>query len=159
RSLEDHMILRATLMASLFPAWLAAQAPIGPIQSNVPELLSASQDAVSPGIREARSKMFISHRLLNNATILDPPQPSRGQLVFDMFVEPIPMPELPLAQSDLVIVGEVSRSQPFVSYSMSSLYTENTIQIVTVIKPEIPTNTEVAVIEPGGKARYDGRII
>ena len=68
------------------------------------------------------------------------------------------MPELPLEESDLVIVGEVTNSQPFVSNSRVNLYTENTVQVIDAIKPKNLTTNVIAVVEVGGKARYNGRV-
>jgi hypothetical protein len=71
-----------------------------------------------------------------------------------------PLPELPLDESDVVVVGDVVNAQPFLTYSESILYTEYMVQLQDTIKIQTPIKDPLAVLRRGGKARLgDGRVI
>lgn len=71
------------------------------------------------------------------------------------------MAELPLDQSDTVVVGEVTRVQPFLTHDGLSLYTECTLQVFETVKSASPVTKEsIALLRIGGAARLsDGRIV
>jgi hypothetical protein len=73
-----------------------------------------------------------------------------------------PHPELPIDESQFVLVGEVIKEQPFLTTSRSGLNTLYTVRVLDTVRSEAktPTTESVVVLRPGGKARLDtGRII
>jgi hypothetical protein len=67
-------------------------------------------------------------------------------------------PTLPVAQSDVVLIGEVSDAKAYVSGDKSTVYSEFSIQVVKVLKndhqtPLSPGGTVVAE-RPGGRVKY-----
>ena len=71
------------------------------------------------------------------------------------------MSELPLDQSDTVIVGEVTHLQPFLTYDRRGLYTECTIRVLQTIKSVSPlTNESIVLLRRGGAVRLpEGRLV
>src|SRR5437763_2121757 len=74
------------------------------------------------------------------------------------------MTELPVKQSDVVVVGYVKNAQPYFSEDKQNIYTEYTISIVEVLKnaTQIPLKAEAIVTSHrlGGALRLaSGRVI
>jgi hypothetical protein len=92
----------------------------------IPQLLPESQDVASKEIRAARATIWdFGHP----RDALDappkplqpgvPPPPSSPGVIVDLARD---LPELPMDTCDIVIVGEVTNVQPFLSKSHTSLY-------------------------------------
>ncbi|HKS26309.1 MAG TPA: hypothetical protein VJS44_00755 [Pyrinomonadaceae bacterium] len=71
---------------------------------------------------------------------------------------PPDFPELPVAQSDAVIVGVVSEATAELTEDESSVYSEFTIDINEVLKNDnqgpLSPNTSIIVDRPGGRVKY-----
>lgn len=119
-------------------------------EQQVPYLLSSTQDSVAQSLREARSKIFRGGFSIFRA---GPPPMTTVTLK--------PMSELPLDQSDTVILGEMTHMQPFLTYDRLGLYTECTITVLETIKSAFPITSEaIVLLRRGGEARLpDGRVV
>jgi hypothetical protein len=115
---------------------------------------------VNPEVRKARGQLL---DLPWRGSLLDvppstpgvPPPPPSGAIV-DLIL----LPELPLNESDVVVVGDIVNAQPFLTNSNSAMYTEFTIRASETIKPKLPITNSLIVLRRGGKARLpSGRII
>ncbi|HYI92861.1 MAG TPA: hypothetical protein VEX68_04910 [Bryobacteraceae bacterium] len=148
------IIAATTLLIAAQPSETEAH----PISTLLPE----STDTTDKKIRAARAKFFdigsgtsllIPPRIPPGA----PPPPPPGSIVCLL-----PLPELPIDESDVVVVGEVSTVQPFLTSSQTSLYTEYTIQISEMVKSSASAamKNSLIVLRRGGTARLDtGRVI
>src|SRR5881397_734205 len=143
------------LTATLSPA---QQRPVGPI----PPLLPESKDAANKEIRAARARLWDIGPDLGLPSLLKAPDlralaapPPVGTAV-----DLAPLPELPLEVSDVVVIGEVTNVQPFLTSSQISLYTEYTLRTLNTVKPRVLENDSLLLLRMGGIARLDnGRVI
>ena len=130
----------------------------------IPLLAPEAADVVDKGVRAARAKLFDPG---GGRSLLDPPPPLPPGAKLPppppgTIVDLLPMPELPVDESQVVVVGTVERAQPFLTSSKSSLYTEYTIRVTDIVKSaaEVPVNDSLVILRRGGKARLeDGRVI
>jgi hypothetical protein len=157
-----HISIRSLLALSL--TCLSVMAQQSPkIDTSIPQLLPESTDVVGETVRAARAELF---DIPGWPSLLDvpkvppgapPPPPPAGTVV-----RLIPLPELPIDNSDVVVVGEVSNVQPFLTSSRSSLYTEYTIRVLDTVKSaaKVPVTDSLVVFRQGGVARLEsGRVI
>jgi hypothetical protein len=119
-------------------------------EQEVPSLLSPGEDSVAPQVRVARSKVF-----RGGFSIFEPGPPPITAVTLK------PMGELPVDQSDTVIVGEVTHMQPFLTYDGRGLYTECTIRNLETIKSVVPITSEsIVLLRRGGEVRLpEGRVV
>lgn len=78
--------------------------------------------------------------------------------------EASPPPPIPASASDLIIVGTITRAQPYLDELERSIYSEFTIQIEEVIKNNTPTpltpNDSIVADRVGGALRLsNGRVL
>eukprot|EP00825_Cyclidium_porcatum_P029711 TRINITY_DN31657_c0_g1_i1.p3 TRINITY_DN31657_c0_g1~~TRINITY_DN31657_c0_g1_i1.p3 ORF type:complete len:186 (+),score=8.88 TRINITY_DN31657_c0_g1_i1:45-602(+) len=66
-----------------------------------------------------------------------------------------PLPELPIAESDSIVFGEITESKVFLSANRRALCTEYTFKVEGEVKPKngIAAGGEIAIIRLGGTAR------
>jgi hypothetical protein len=132
----------------------------------IPQLLPESQDIAGREIRSARAAIW-DVELRNRSDALDapperlpagtPPPPPPAGVIVDLKHD---LPELPLEFSDVVMVGEVVKLQPFLTKSHTSLYTEFTVRVLERVKSNAAVPDSVLILQTGGKARLDdGRVI
>jgi len=137
---------------------LGQQRPV----DSVPPLLPESKDAVGREIRAARARFYDVGRNLGLQSLLKAPDlrdaatpPPVGSIV-----TLTPLPELPLETSDVVVIGEVTNIQPFLTSSQAALYTEYTLRTVNTVKPKVLENETLLLLRRGGKTRLDdGRVV
>lgn len=71
-------------------------------------------------------------------------------------------PTLPVAQSDAVIIGEVTDASAYLTEDKSSVYSEFTVCVEEILKndqPPLAVGESVTLDRPGGRVRYsNGRI-
>jgi hypothetical protein len=135
-----------------------------PEAKDIPLLLPEAADVVDKSVRAARARLFDPGGV---RSLLDPPPdlapgaklpPPPPSTIVDL----LPMPELPVKESEVVVVGSVERVQPFLTSSKSSLYTEYTIRVTDIVKSaaKVPVQDTLLIVRRGGKARLEsGRVI
>lgn len=66
------------------------------------------------------------------------------------------VPEFPIAESDTIVFGQISKSDVFLSKNKRALYTEYTFKIEGALRPKsIAAGAEIAVGRLGGIARLE----
>lgn len=142
--------------AAIFPAMLIAQQPTAPA-SGIPVLQDEPTDAQERAQRDARGKMF---------NFSGPDLPLGPGFTNDYrFVTALTMrllSELPIGESDMVAIGEITGSNVFVAKNKKALYTEFTFSLERMVKPTGGAVPEavISVVRLGGVAqRPSGGII
>jgi hypothetical protein len=151
------MLLNWICLLSASSTLLLAQQ--GPRDDKVPSLISPEADTVKESVREARSKLFnvrVSFSMLE-------PVPGRVGNPF-VIVDFGQQPELPHEKADTIVLGEVTRLQPFLTSDRKGLYNEYTVKIVDSIKAHLPEvivpGYTLTLVRQGGAARLpDGRVV
>lgn len=71
---------------------------------------------------------------------------------------PPQFPALPVAQSDAVVIGEVTDAKAYVTDDKSTVYSEFNVRIIKVLKNDnqVPLSPGVSIVaeRPGGRVRY-----
>jgi len=127
--------------------------------NGAPSLLAPEADTVKQYVREARSKAF---DVRASFSMLEP-VPGRVGNPF-VIVDFKEQPELPHEEADTIVIGEVTRVQPFLSSDRKGLYNEYMVKILDSIKARaseviVPGYT-LTLVRQGGTARLpDGRLV
>lgn len=147
--------LSASLAACLcVPVWaLLLVNQVSPAQEAIADLLPSAADRTPRQLREARNRFF-SHGIpsapaLDEVSRLSPP------LVHTSVNFPR-MPALPSADADSIVVGKVTRIQPYLSEDRRALYTEFSVDVEQVAKStskRAVVGEQLTITRPGGVAR------
>ena len=108
--------------------------------------------------RHARNKLYDGQ-----GTVIEPP-PQASSEISEKAPWMTRLPALPVALSDVVLIGEVTNAQAYLSNDKSGVYTETTIKVDSIIKNDsgVPINSgeSVETQRSGGKVRFpSGRIV
>ena len=150
------------VIAEIVGIVVMAQAP-----SAIPRILSESEDKVSKGQREARSRFYDALRNSSEKPLDAPSEPSAVKPPFPpppppaslVHVDLTPLPEMPIEMSDVVAVADITAAQPFLTWSHHGVYTEITAKILDSIKGELGS-TDIIILRRGGRGHLeDGRIV
>jgi hypothetical protein len=73
-------------------------------------------------------------------------------------------PELPFAESDIVVVGNITNVQPFLTADRKDIYTEYTLKVAEPVKNVVGVSAlpgdSLTLLRKGGAARFsDGRVV
>jgi len=152
------ILLFAAITLSLSAAELAA--PRAQDSSKqVPFFLSPAEDTVPQWVRDARNNAYNVRP--GRPAMIDPEESGLLPLTVVDFA---PQPELPYAESDVVVVGNITHLQPFLSTDKKNIYTEYTLKVVEPVKnavgvPALPGDS-LTLLRQGGVARFsDGRVV
>ena len=80
-----------------------------------------------------------------------------GVRAYEIYHWPPGFPALPVAQSDAVIIGEVTDASAHLTEDRSSVYSEFTVSVEEILKNDQPSLTvggSVTLDRPGGRVRY-----
>jgi hypothetical protein len=119
--------------------------------NDVPFFLDAAQDSVPQSVRHARDRITPRITMIRPGTI--PPRFSFAT-----------QPELPYADTDTVVLGNITGNQPFLTADGKGIYTEYTLEVVETVKstPLVSASAgdSLILLRPGGVGRLpDGRVV
>ena len=105
-------------------------------------------DAKGIAKRKAKSKKYAQYK--NDV--------GPGLKAVEYYHWPPDFPELPVAQSDAVVIGEVSEAVANLTEDETNVYSEFTIHIDEILKSDgqasLSTGGEIVADRPGGRVRY-----
>src|SRR5512145_2146703 len=102
----------------------------------VPFFLSPAEDTVPQWVRDARNTAYNVRP--GRPSMIDPEE---SVLLPLTVVDFAPQPELPYAKSDVVVVGNITHLQAFLSADKKNIYTEYTLQVVEHVKNAVGVPT------------------
>jgi hypothetical protein len=120
-------------------------------KKNFPTTDFNEADPVEPEKRNAHKQKQKRHNGLG--LVHKNPDPDSGGAAF------IPegqfdFPALPVARSDIIVLGEVLEATAHLSEDKSNVYSEFTIRVGSALKTNTQLNSEIVVERLGGYARY-----
>lgn len=142
---------KVCLVGALFFTWSAlAQAPA------VRDLTTAPTDPQLRQLFDSRSALFNGIGVKRIDDLLP------GQQLGPLIVDRYPVPELPAAESDRIVLARMADSRPYISEDRRMLFTEYLFDVIEILKDTTHTVTgkkRISMFEPGGIARFPGGII
>ena len=124
----------------------------------IPFFLSPAEDTAPQWVRDARNEAFNAR---SGRSMIEPDE--SGLLPFTI-LDFGPTPELPYANSDVIVVGNITHLQPFLSADKKNIYTEYTLHVVQPVKNAVAvsvlTGDSLSLVREGGAARFsDGHVV
>jgi hypothetical protein len=119
----------------------------------------ADYDAPEPSDAKTKTVRKNGGKRYDNWNVIDGASERPGVTI----MSEIEYPALPVADSDVVLIGEVTERRAYLSNDRRGVYSEFTTRVCEVLKKDlqVPINPEdfVAVERPGGRVRYlSGRV-
>lgn len=123
--------------------------------------LEAAQDSVPKVIRDARNTSF---NVRTSFSMIDAAPDTPGVPHPHTTLTFMNQPELPHAESDTVVVGNIIRVQPYLTADGKGIYTEYTLKVIETAKNAAPVSAVagdvLTLLRRGGSARLsDGRVV
>lgn len=105
-------------------------------------------DSKQHALRKLRGKHYDSWGVINETT-------KKGGMIIYSEIE---YPALPVAQSDLIIIGEVVAAQAYLSNNKSGVYSEFNTRVNEIIKQDnktlLASETLITTERPGGRVKF-----
>jgi hypothetical protein len=145
------------ILPSLLPAQTAGSVPTRkkPDWTNtVADVAPDPADAGALAVRKNRNSAFDDQT--GSRPPLDAPGDGHG---YSSFVDYVRLPPLPVADSQVVLVGRVAAFQPFLSNDRTAVYTELQVNIERMFKDSesvVSGNSSVTIPQRGGALRLPG---